>query len=1463
MEDHALTTDADRRAVVDRIRRDNEEQFGKGARVAVQKMLSADVPHPWMYVYELTQNAIDAGARRVCWRAEGDTAMFQHDGRTALDESHVRGLSSLGASTKGLRMVGFMGVGFKSVFARFREACVSGFGWRFRFHVRVRHGDLGSQVPEWFDTLRPHWDDEVPDPDKGYTTAFLLRRPADPRRPVDDDLARLASSENGTPLAVLARRGLTEMHVENVVWNLSVEDSIVTVRRSGNDAPWRWRAFVSKYRPDDDAMRRLLEVRQETHDQIDERGRRVEREVVGLQPLDDNGLPQPPDHGRVYATLPTQVRIPFGFHLQADWFVNLDRQNLREVEGDPWQEAIVGQVPEIVRQLLLWLSGESDALRERGYAALCEPDDDDGPLAEPLRDLHDDFARALADQPIVPVHGPGARRFCTPEETALLPEPFDADFGSRWRPDLLFGPNVMDEHLLGASARDFAIWLEWGTLIEADDVAWKDSLPRWWRALPEDERPNPLFALWRGVGENEWSDAPVVPTKAGKWAPAHATYWVDEALPTAREPGGPAVADALEEFLPSRERQIQSRVRSWVNNAPDEDGVQWLKAQHNHVRLTDLIRQAADDDAELPLVELLTWALHRGDKRQDLVPLVLTEEGPCEPEDALAADPLVQGGRNRRLLFHQPALVADYAAIDDRPSVVAFLQRLGVGGGGALDERNQRVGRWDRGRVATLLGIDGSQVEDANNRGYSVKDCHFPFEVDSVPPEALQSWLTLEHDAFREKGCRSADSFYGYPRSTPGQPAQWVRDLQSHAWLLCTDGERHKPGEVLLEADPDREDAPVADIDAGLASRLVEEGVEFGGEVPLSPALRRLERRGATDMADGDLAGLLRGAVEAVEAGEATEDDLRRALDAVLLHGVPLASRVVRRTGTGAGQRGNLDGWVVAITDVERPLGEAVGTVEELLEIPDTTTGRHALDFLKDVWEREPAQVESLRGHLAAAYRYVLDDVDAEDLPAAAWNDARARARLYGRRAWHAIGSKLVVDDVQSPLVHQLLPTDRIAVASAHLGDTPTQIRRVAHALDVALLSDAVEVEPGIATAEPSWGRRLRRLTATLSQLEDRLPLNEITVYDALTLRVDDGSHEIQAYVHDATLMLVGDPTDFVVEAAEQLVEYFQLGQRGMEVPRLTGAVSALDDESAFLRHLGLLADGLGVALAAPPLELGNESPTQRASTEESPEPLEGDPQPANVGGQPPEPRIHSGDPNPTDRDRVGAPPLQSPARPPGRSTRSGSERDHADPRRRGARSHQDDAGERRRTRTPSGGRAADHVRMLVLSRGRDANAGNETSSQAGSRDDHTARQAVLHYEKHCGRRAKEMDALQPGFDVLSIDATGRERRIEVKGVQGVFERDASVVLTARQARDAVENEEDGVEYWLYIVDSTETDRPRVFPIRWARDRTRLRYGFHAHAWRDAAERPAEATAEGLKDLSLDALDALDPGDLV
>ena len=67
-----------------------------------------------------------------------------------------------------------MGVGFKSVFARFRTVRVSGNGFRFRFDVRTTKGDLGQQIIEWFDSLLPLWDPEYSnDPDSSYTTSFF------------------------------------------------------------------------------------------------------------------------------------------------------------------------------------------------------------------------------------------------------------------------------------------------------------------------------------------------------------------------------------------------------------------------------------------------------------------------------------------------------------------------------------------------------------------------------------------------------------------------------------------------------------------------------------------------------------------------------------------------------------------------------------------------------------------------------------------------------------------------------------------------------------------------------------------------------------------------------------------------------------------------------------------------------------------------------------------------------------------------------------------------------------------------------------------------------------------------------------------------------------------------------------------------------------------------------------------
>ena len=762
--DMCAAADADRRLAVERIRQENENDFGIRARAAVQKLLTPALPHPWMYVYELTQNALDAGAQRIYWQADGGSVLFQHNGDDELDESDVRGIASLGASTKGLAAVGFMGIGFKSVFARFREAQVSGFGWRFRFDVGVRQGALGSTVPEWFDTLCPHWDDDVLSPDESYTTAFRLRRPTDPSLPVEKDLEQLASLEDPTPLAVLALRGLTQVRVGKETWDLAVDDGMVSLGRSGHPRLWQWKAFDSTYRPDDEAMRQFLEVRQSIRDQIDERGRRVERRVVGLLPFDEDGLPRPPARGRVYSTLPTQARIPFGFHLQADWLVDIDRQSLRQVEGSPWQEAIVRRTPDIVRQLLAWLTEESNEMRSRGYDALCDPTDDDSPLAKPFQHLRGDLSGMLHDQPVIPVHGMIHRRFCTPGQVALLPGPFRDKFGSRWRPELLFGLDIIDETLLGERATAFARWLEWGNEIETDVVEWEKTLPRWWDALSEDQQWEALVALWCGVAESRWDHVPVVPTEGGQWRQAHQTVWLNEEPPTEKEPGGFAVAAALAEHLPRPDQRLPASLRRHVRQLSNT-GTDWLTKRHKEVKLSLVVKRAcdaADDPDDLPLVHLMEWAMHRGDRRGDLVPLVLTEAGALSPAEALLADPFVAGGRSRRQLFpNLPALAPEYASTSDRRAVVRFLERLAVRGGGELETRERHVdgcGRNARQRVAELIGVDMREVPTANSGGYFVVDYFFPFAVESVPPEALQDWLSREHTAFAGKGRRSVRS---------------------------------------------------------------------------------------------------------------------------------------------------------------------------------------------------------------------------------------------------------------------------------------------------------------------------------------------------------------------------------------------------------------------------------------------------------------------------------------------------------------------------------------------------------------------------------------------------------------------------------------------------------------------------------------------------------------------------------
>jgi hypothetical protein len=113
--------------VVDGIREYYRHQVLEPSVQGFLRILEKQFPRSDLYVFELLQNAIDEGARRVRVRLspKSDAITFEHDGAsfTPLD---VLGLSSVGLSTKSnVRSVGFMGIGFKATYKRFRRVrCV-------------------------------------------------------------------------------------------------------------------------------------------------------------------------------------------------------------------------------------------------------------------------------------------------------------------------------------------------------------------------------------------------------------------------------------------------------------------------------------------------------------------------------------------------------------------------------------------------------------------------------------------------------------------------------------------------------------------------------------------------------------------------------------------------------------------------------------------------------------------------------------------------------------------------------------------------------------------------------------------------------------------------------------------------------------------------------------------------------------------------------------------------------------------------------------------------------------------------------------------------------------------------------------------------------------------------------------------------------------------------------------------
>ncbi len=182
----------------DKIRSDNIEEYGKGKRhLAFLGRLYTDRTH---FVFELLQNAEDAGASRILFKLFEDRLEVTHDGRP-FDESDVRGVCGVdeGTKAKDLTQIGKFGIGFKSVYA-------------YTTKPEIHSGDENFKIENY---VRPYIvkPRSIGDP---WTTLFVFAFDAPSIDP------EMASKEIGTCLSNLnARTMLFLRNIREIDYELS------------------------------------------------------------------------------------------------------------------------------------------------------------------------------------------------------------------------------------------------------------------------------------------------------------------------------------------------------------------------------------------------------------------------------------------------------------------------------------------------------------------------------------------------------------------------------------------------------------------------------------------------------------------------------------------------------------------------------------------------------------------------------------------------------------------------------------------------------------------------------------------------------------------------------------------------------------------------------------------------------------------------------------------------------------------------------------------------------------------------------------------------------------------------------------------------------------------------------------------------------------------------------------------
>ena len=297
----------------DEIRTENISRYGWDT--AVLELLGQLYSERAHFIFELIQNAEDAGATELTFELFDDRLEVRHDGRpfTAAD---VRGICGVGQGTKAedFTQIGRFGIGFKSVYAYTNTPLIYSSGEHFRIEKYVR----------------PYSVDALDEPATGTLFVFPFDR----------------AEVSATVAVQEISAALSNLGVETLLFLRSIE----RVRTCGHQIADAVLERKSAARADSGRHVNLASRRDE--------GRGNEEWLVWHRPLDALGQPElrveiafmahteidarrlvRRDSSPLVVFFPTQKETFLGFLIQGPYRTTPARDNVPE--HDPWNQALV------------------------------------------------------------------------------------------------------------------------------------------------------------------------------------------------------------------------------------------------------------------------------------------------------------------------------------------------------------------------------------------------------------------------------------------------------------------------------------------------------------------------------------------------------------------------------------------------------------------------------------------------------------------------------------------------------------------------------------------------------------------------------------------------------------------------------------------------------------------------------------------------------------------------------------------------------------------------------------------------------------------------------------------------------------------------------------------------------------------------------------------------------------------